>query len=375
MQDCSVFQPGADISWTYSNSSFLIYKALMNCSCPLSSKNEWEWWCNFSMRSLRAVGSGIVHFNKEIGALDRSGSRILWTDTVNPSHCLKWEKGKAGREIDYSNVLLLSCCGRRLQSQVCRSGRRKHLSPHYSAMYRTAPVTEGACLRWQHEVRSIEAVVYMPCTISVVLLSTNLARHIFLCVVFTWEGKINLRRHKKSALLNWTGANSQQLRDQEVYRLVQDTSKGGMWATAPQCRGLNCHIYSWTNFITVIPSLRVRTKIFGNSKCILKKQGLNVVHTVWQKKDLLKCVFFKSYPIYTPVKNVIIFPIWTAAALITSIWKSFFWFICTKSIEKQEKTQYVSVCCLFLSPPQSTGNPHIMMTNTLKDHKCNTMIT
>lgn len=174
----------------------------------------------FSKRSLRAVGSGIVHFNKEIGAFDRSGSRVLWTDAVNPAHRLKWEKGKAEREIDYSNVLLLSCCGRRLQSQVCTSGRREHLSPHFGAICRTAPVTEGACLHWQLKVRSIEAVVYMLCTISVLLLNTNLAQHIFLCVVFTWEGKINLHRHKKSALLKWTGANSRRLRDQEAFQAL-----------------------------------------------------------------------------------------------------------------------------------------------------------
>lgn len=40
-------QLGADINWTYSKFPLLNLKALMNCSSPLSSKNEWEWWCNF----------------------------------------------------------------------------------------------------------------------------------------------------------------------------------------------------------------------------------------------------------------------------------------------------------------------------------------
>lgn len=84
MQDCSVLQLGADISWTYSNSSFLIYKALMNCSCPLSSKNEWEWWCNFFEREAsERLAAGLYILIKRLVRLievdPESCGQTLWT--------------------------------------------------------------------------------------------------------------------------------------------------------------------------------------------------------------------------------------------------------------------------------------------------------
>lgn len=94
----------------------------------------------FSKRGLRAVGSGIVHFNKEIGAFDRSGSRVLWTDAVNPAHRLKWEKGKAERE---RSIIQTCCCCRaaggdysRKSAQVDAASTSRRISAQYAGRHR-----------------------------------------------------------------------------------------------------------------------------------------------------------------------------------------------------------------------------------------------
>lgn len=140
MQDCSVLQLGADISWTYSNSSFLIYKALMNCSCPLSSKNEWEWWCNFFEREAsERLAAGLYILIKRLVRLievdPESCGQTLWTPLT------VWS-GRKERQRERSIIQTCCCCRAaggdysRKSAQVDAASTSRRISAQYAGRHR-----------------------------------------------------------------------------------------------------------------------------------------------------------------------------------------------------------------------------------------------
>lgn len=87
-----------------------------------------------------------------------------------------WSCGKESRERKRLIIQTCSwcCCGTKLQSHKSASECFKYLSP---TLQQNKLVSKGACLHWDHALKSMEAIFYRPCTMTELVLITYLYDH------------------------------------------------------------------------------------------------------------------------------------------------------------------------------------------------------